>query len=170
MPIDVCLVQSRALWWDGLMVWDRTVIIGHLIGLLRALSVLTSFSFYPLEQKDSWIHPKTEMTFFEISPCNVFSANICLIVLTVKGSMSSEVSCALSGWDINVCLIDQLLRCNVGHCHIWQKGGMPISVINTCVSIISPHLHQFPLCISFVPDANVGQCQLHLCWKCQAGL
>ena len=80
------------------------------------------------------------------------------------------LSCALSGWDINVCLIDQLLRCNVGQCHVWQKGGMPISAICTCVSIIGPRLHQFPLCISFVPDADVGQCQLHLWWKCQAGL
>ena len=33
------------------MVRDRTVVIGHLIGLLRALSVLISFSFHLLEQR-----------------------------------------------------------------------------------------------------------------------
>ena len=51
------------------MVRDRTVIIGHLNGLLRALSVLISFSFgdafYLLEQKKILgLNQKTEMFFF----------------------------------------------------------------------------------------------------------
>ena len=47
------------------MVRDRTVIIGHLIGLLRALSVLISFSFHLLEQKKILgLNQKTEMFFF----------------------------------------------------------------------------------------------------------
>ena len=71
------------------MVRDRTVVIGHLIGLLRALSVLISFSFHLLEQKKILgLTQRQRCFFFEISPCNVFSANICLVT-TVKGSMSS---------------------------------------------------------------------------------
>ena len=152
------------------MVRDRTVVIGHLIGLLRALSVLISFSFHLFEQKKILGLTQRQRCFF--------SRNITLQCIFSKYLLSNNrkrvnviwLSCALSGWDINVCLIDQLLRCNVGQCHVWQKGGMPISAICTCVSIIGPHLHHFPLCISFVPDADVGQCQLHLWWKCQAGL